>query len=132
VPGEPEAHLISISRIRRVGEAEVSVLRLRGAVRTSTADELERRLGEAGERSPYLLVDLSELEYLSSKGLGMLLDQAGLQERGKGWLRLLTPSPAVAMILGLAGTAPALASFPGEDEALADLPGHDERSGRAA
>jgi anti-anti-sigma factor len=121
VPAEPEAHLISISRIRRAGAAEVSVLRLRGAVRTATALELEQRLAEAGERSPYLVVDLSELDYVTSTGLGHLLAQAGFQERRRGWLRIVSPSAAVAMIFELSGVGETLRIYESEDRALADL-----------
>jgi anti-anti-sigma factor len=121
VPGEPEAHLISISRIRRAGDAEVSVLRLRGAVRTTTAEELEQRLSEAGERSPYLVVDLSELDYVTSTGLGHLLTQAAFQERRHGWLRVVSPSSAVAMIFELSGVGESLQIFGSEERALDDL-----------
>jgi anti-anti-sigma factor len=123
MPPDVEAHLISISRIRLRASAEISCVRFRGAVRQPTEGEFRTRLKEAGRRAVHLTVDLSELEYLSSNGLGMLLDQAGIQERRGGWLRVVAPSPAVAMILSLAGTAGALASFVDENEALDDLPG---------
>ncbi len=116
-----EAHLISISRIHSVSGTEVSIQRFRGAVREGTVDDFRSRLAEAGERSPYLVVDLSELDYVDASGLGHLLDQAAFQGRRGGWLRLVAPSPAVAMILRLSGVAETLPPAADEAEALRDL-----------
>jgi anti-anti-sigma factor len=117
---ETQAHLISISRIHVGHSEDTSILRLRGAVRVSTVEDFEARLAEAGHRSPRLVVNLSELEYLSSTGLGVLLVQARLQEQRGGWLRLVSPSPAVGMILRLTGVAETLPVLAGEAEAFDD------------
>ena len=71
-------------------------------------------------RSHYLVVDLSELKYLNATGLGMLLEQARIQEKRRGWLRIVAPSPAVTMIFQLSGAAKTLAVYPDEALALAD------------
>jgi anti-anti-sigma factor len=117
-----ENHLISMSRIRVHSGTEVSCLRFRGSVRKPSEEMFARRLADAGSRAPYLVVDLSEMEYLCSSGLGILLEQAVLQERQGGWLRLVSPSPTVSMILRLSGAASSLAWFAQETEALDDLP----------
>jgi len=118
---ETDAHLISISRVRVLETEEASILRLRGLVRSSTQEDFRSRLSEAGQRSPFLVVDLSELDYLNSAGLGMLLLQARRQKTRSGWLRVVAPSPAVAMILKLAGVDRELPVHPREEEALSDL-----------
>jgi anti-sigma B factor antagonist len=118
---EPRSHLISISRIRTHGGSEISILALRGAVRSGTAPDFRARLTEAGERSPRLVVDLSGLDYLSSTGIGALMEQARLQKRRGGWLRLVAPSAAVGMILRLAEAQRELPAFPTEADALRDL-----------
>jgi anti-anti-sigma factor len=123
MPPDLDNHLISISRIRVVHDQEVSCVRFRGAVRKLTEASFRDTLREAGRRAPHLLVDLSEVAYLSSSGLGLLLEQAGTQEREEGWLRLVSPSQTVSMILRLSGTAEALAWFAEEDAALDDLRG---------
>ena len=123
MPRNLDGHLISISRIRTRGATEISCVRFRGGVREPTESEFRSRLAEAGRRASYLVVDLSELEYLSSAGLGLLLDQFGVQEGRGGWLRLVAPSSTVSMILDLAGTGATLSSFPSEDDAIRDLPG---------
>ena len=87
-----------------------------------TEEMFRRRLTDAGTRAPHLVVDLSEMEYLCSKGLGILLEQAVLQERQGGWLRLVSPSPTVSMILRLSGAAASLTWFAEENLALDDLP----------
>jgi anti-anti-sigma factor len=114
-------HLISISRLTCVGKVEVSVQRFRGTVREPTLEDFRNRLAEAGERAPYLIVDLSETEYLSSSGLGLILEQARIQETRGGWLRLVSPSPAVSMILRLSGVSETLPFWTDEAEALRDL-----------
>lgn len=118
---DPPSHLISISRIQNAAGREISVLRLRGAVRDTTAVDFRARLTEAGARSPHLVVDLSELEYLNSAGIGMLLGQVRNQERRGGWLRVVSPSSAVSMILKLAGLGESLPVHADLDEAVRDL-----------
>jgi anti-anti-sigma factor len=116
-----EAHLISISRLREVQGIEVSVLRLRGTVREDTEADFRARMLEAGRRSAHCILDLSELDYLSAAGLAVLLEQSRIQERRGGWLRLVAPSPAVAMILKLSGVIATLPLWEDEEKALLDL-----------
>lgn len=68
-----------------------------------------------------MVLDLSELDYINSAGLGILLHQARLQERRHGWLRLVAPEGGVSMILNLAGVASELRLFGDEADALRDL-----------
>ena len=117
-----DGHLISISRIQNREGIDVSWLRLRGMVRGTTASDFQTRLKEAGMRAPFLVVDLAELDYLNSAGLGMLLFQAEAQQRRGGWLRIVAPSSAVAMILRLSGVAETLPLFVDAEGALRDLP----------
>ena len=117
-----EAHLISISRIQSREGTDVSFVRFRGAVRGPTIEDFRARLADAGSRSCFLVVDLSELDYVSSTGLSLLLMQAETQERRGGWLRIMTPSAAVSMILELSGVAKTLPPARSEEEALESIP----------
>ena len=119
---DSRAHLISISRLSVRNGIEVSVQRFRGAVRQATIHDFESRLREGGERSPYYIVDLSELEYIEAAGLGRLLEQSVAQERRGGWLRVVAPSSTVAMIFKLSGVSDSLLVAATEDDALRDLP----------
>jgi len=121
-PGET-AHLISISRLRVHDGTEVSVLRFRGGVAAPTEEDFTRHLAEAGKRSPFLVVDLSEIDAIHSRGMGMLLEQARSQERLGGWLRIVAPSPQVAAILDLSGLARAFVLLESEEAAVRDLGG---------
>ncbi len=115
------AHLISIARLHVENGTEVSILRLRGAVAGCTQAEFRERLGAAAERSPYVVVNLHELEYLSAEGVGILLEQSNLQDRRGGWLRLVDPSRTVSDILMLSGAGGALAPLPSEDDAVREM-----------
>jgi anti-anti-sigma factor len=116
-----EAHLISISRLQHHEGIEISLLRLRGVVRAPTTEEFRARLSEAGTRSPYLVVDLSELGYITSTGLSFLLTQAEVQRRRQGWLRVVSPSPTVSMIFELSGVAKSLPPLASPEEALREF-----------
>lgn len=117
-----ETHLISISRVFKRADVDVSEIRFRGAVRAKTVESFRTFLDQAGARSRYLVVDLSELEYIGSGGIGALLAQAAAQERNQGWLRLIAPSTSVTMILSLAGVLEKLPALDSVDNALKDLP----------
>ncbi len=119
---EDQAHLISISRLVRRHGLTVSVQGFRGSVRTSTVEDFRLRLSQAGDRSPYLIVNLSGLDYIGSTGLGALVAQAKIQERAGGWLRMVQASPSVAMILEVSGISRVLPLLTGEEDALRDLP----------
>ena len=87
---QPEqAHLISISRLFKHRETHVSFLTLRGAGRPTTAHDFRSLLCDAGDRSPYLLLDLSELDYLSSSGLGLLLERGETMDEAIGALEVV-------------------------------------------
>lgn len=123
----PYTHLISISRIQIENGVEISILRLRGAIAPATREDLGARLAEAGARSPFLVVDLSELDGTEG-GEEELLTQARLQERRDGWMRLVAPPdrPAHALRHALGerdDLPPRFRTVDSPEDALADLPG---------
>jgi len=122
VNNEDVRHLVSITHIRDEAGGEVVEVAFRGSVRSHTVDIFRDSLERAGENAPYLLVNLAELEYLSSTGLGVMLQQSRRQEKRNGWMRIVSPSATVTMILGLSGVSDILASAGSPEEALRDLP----------
>jgi anti-anti-sigma factor len=96
----------------------VSVLRLRGGVGRCTQDAFRERLAAAAERSPRVVLDLSELETLDAPGLGILLERARLQSGRGGWLRIVSPSSAVR--LSLEGLGERLPVYADADSAALD------------
>ena len=119
---QPEKHLISIARIRSENDQEISEVGFRGSVRKTTVQDFRDYLEQAGARSPFLMVKLGDLDYLCSSGLGVLLEQSRRQEQRRGWLRIVSPSTTVTMILSLSGVSEILRSVDSEEEALRDLP----------
>jgi len=118
---ENTVHLISISRIRAKKGCEISEITLRGVVRETTEESFRSYLAQAGERSPLLLVNFAELDYINSTGLGILLEQSRSQEQRGGWLRIVSPSQTAAMILNLSGVADVLRVSETVDTVLEDL-----------
>ena len=114
--------LVSITRMLEESGREIAEVGFRGSVRGAEVDGFRDALEAAGDRASYLLVNLEDLEYLCSTGLGTLLAQSRRQEKRGGWLRIVAPSPTVRMILGLSGVSDILVSSDSARAALRDLP----------
>lgn len=106
------------------GPAGVSVLAPVGRLDATRAPELERLLRQPvdlGQR--YLVVDLSQVTYLSSGGLRVLLVIAKeLRERG-GQIVLCCAQPNVARVLRITGFSEIFPSFETREAALRALEG---------
>ena len=59
--------------IRKSREAATLTLELEGRLDTTTAPELDRELGESLDGIKTLILDMKELDYLSSAGLRVIL-----------------------------------------------------------
>ena len=112
---------VSKTRLSEYFETPVCFTGFQGAVREETVFTFREYLEQGGRRSPYLLVDLSGVSYLSSTGLGVLVDQARSQERANGWLRVVDPSPSVQMILNVSGLAGAVSPVASVEAGVRDL-----------
>jgi anti-anti-sigma factor len=87
-------------------EGDLRILALRGRLDTDTAADLEliaQDLTTAGARD--FLIDLSEVGYVSSAGLRVLLALAKQLDNNKGRMRLCGLNPAVAQVFEVAGFA---------------------------
>ena len=113
---------MSITRMLRESDQDIAEVGFRGSVRGAEVDGFRDALEAAGDRAPFLLVNLAELDYLCSTGLGTLLAQSRRQEKRGGWLRIHSPSPTVRMILGLSGVSDILVSSDSARAALRGLP----------
>lgn len=85
-------------------EGDLRILALRGRLDTDTAADLEliaQDLTAAGARD--FLIDLTEVGYVSSAGLRVLLALAKQLEGNKGRLRLCGLNPAVSQVFEVAG-----------------------------
>jgi anti-anti-sigma factor len=117
---EPQ-HLVSITKLTKHYDTQVSSVEFRGVVRDQTVSQFREYLEQAGKRSPFLLVDMSRVSYLSSTGLGMMVAQARFQGNMDGWLRVVSPSPTVSMILNLTGVSESVTPVPSIEAGVLDL-----------
>jgi anti-anti-sigma factor len=102
-PASAPPRLQLVASAPRPGAAGVAVrLRLRGVLDIETADQFRdetRRLLAAG--ATHFLLDLQELEYLDSSGLGALVALHRQVAARAGEVRLQHPQPAIRGILEL-------------------------------
>ena len=79
-----------------------AILALQGRLDTVTAPELTRYIGELPEETEALVLDFSDLEYISSAGLRVLLS-AQTRMAKKGGMRVSHVCPAILEIFEVTG-----------------------------
>lgn len=99
-----------------------SVVGVGGAVDAATAPDLLTSLeGVMGDGASQLVVDLANVEYMSSAGLRTLLG-AVKQARGAGGdLRLAAPQASVKRVLDMSGFTGILKTFDTVEDALGSI-----------
>jgi anti-sigma B factor antagonist len=98
----------------------VSVITVKGRVDSSTADQFEAAVTDelkSGQRN--LVFDLSEVDFLSSAGLRILVMSRKEAQKGGGVVRLAKPSPRVKETLEIAGLDVLFEAYPSREEAIA-------------
>ena len=99
--------------------AEAAVVRLRGSADMGHADALRDRLdGLAQEPAATIVLDLAELEYISSAGLGALLSAHAKLRRHGGRLHLVNPRPFILRLLETTRLTELFVVFGSLEEAL--------------
>ncbi|HEU5479784.1 MAG TPA: STAS domain-containing protein [Candidatus Tumulicola sp.] len=100
---------------------ETLVFRLRGSLDLATSPTLRAALGEAAEKgTKSIVVDLTQLEFLDSTGLGALIGaHRRAAERG-GSVRLIVNDGPIARLLNITGLIRVLAVYHTLDGALND------------
>ncbi len=105
---------IQTSELKRVTLFEVS-----GRIDSTNANELGEALNAAIDTGrTQIVVDLSDVEYMSSAGLRELVTALKKVKRGTGDLRLASPSPRVMEVLELAGLDSIFEIYPNQVEAV--------------
>ena len=107
---------------------QITHLALRGRLDTAGVGEVE--LGFTAHTVPRakpLLLDMSEVTFLASLGLRMLLTVARALDRRGVKMVLLNPQPAVRQVLGLSGFDHLIPVRNDEGTALAFLAGREGR-----
>lgn len=85
-------------------DAEVPVLAVKGEIDVSTAPELRDRLVQANQRGhKTVVVDLSEVTFLDSTALGVLVSGLKRFRSAGGDLRLVVTGRSVSKVLEITG-----------------------------
>ncbi|MHB8681541.1 MAG: STAS domain-containing protein [Acidimicrobiales bacterium] len=98
----------------------VPVLAVRGEVDVSTAPELRERLLALAEQGKSLaVVDLTEVSFVDSTALGVLVSGVKRLRNSGGDLRLVVTQPHISKVFEITGLTEVFAIFPTVDEAVA-------------
>lgn len=82
----------------------VTIVALKGAIDAYSYTKLEEALNKLIEQNVYrLIVDLSQVDYMASHGVGLLIGMLGVVQKNNGNIVLLSPKPAVREVLELLG-----------------------------
>lgn len=86
-------------------EGNIQIIRLSGRMDIEGTGAIEDRLVAHATTEDYarIIIDLSEVAYLASIGLGCIVRTAQAVDRRKGKVALLHPQPIVAKVLGESG-----------------------------
>lgn len=86
---------------------QVSVVKITGRVDSATAPEVSRALQDLMDaRRHRVVLDLQDIEYMSSAGLRVLVAMLKTAKQGGGDLKLAQPARRVREALDLAGLTP--------------------------
>ena len=100
----------------------VTVVAVSGRIDSSSAPELEaelRKLVDADQTQ--IVLDLKNVEYMSSAGLRTMVSTLKAVKRVNGDLRIASPSPRVDEVLRLAGLTSIFSIHPSQEEAVASF-----------
>ena len=104
------------------GLGDAPGLAVHGEVDINTVEALEAAIDDAIRESlGAFIIDLSDLDFIDSSGLHVLLRARGLLSREDRQLALVCPHGPVRRVLELSGLSDQFAIYPSRDEALAAL-----------
>ncbi|MFC1981247.1 STAS domain-containing protein [Chloroflexota bacterium] len=100
-------------------EGAVNVVSLSGRMDTYTANDVEQKLDSlAAVKQVHLVINLRELEYISSVGLRVLLATLKKATKQKGEVRLACLNPSVKDVLDIAGFTQFFKIYDKEEDAI--------------
>lgn len=108
--------------INKTTYRRVTVISVSGRIDSSTADEFDASVAstlEDGQRN--LIFDLSQVDFLSSAGLRILVTTRKEAMKGGGAVRLAQPSDRVKDTLEIAGLDVLFEYFASREEAIASF-----------
>jgi anti-sigma B factor antagonist len=100
-------------------QGAVAVVAVNGRVDSATAPDLESALKKLVEtEKTQIVLDLMDVEYMSSAGLRAMVSTLKTVKRVNGDLRVANPSPRVDEVLRLAGLTSIFSIYRSRDEAV--------------
>ncbi len=110
--------------LKTEGGGETLIFKLRGSLDLATAPTIRAALGEATEKgSQRLIVDLTQLEFLDSTGLGVLIGAHRRAAEHGGSFRLIVTDGPILRLLNITGLIGVFAVF----HSLADAQNDTDR-----
>ncbi|MFP4058206.1 MAG: STAS domain-containing protein [Candidatus Brocadiia bacterium] len=101
---------------------EVAAFRIQGYLDAHTAPRFEEALRQAIDQGQVrLVVDCGQLDYISSAGLGVLIDAYRAVEPKGGELKVAAMPPAIAEIFDILGFSKVIRSYPSVEAAAASF-----------
>jgi anti-sigma B factor antagonist len=119
-PKSSDPNTPAILKVHIESSSGLSTVALAGELDLSTIPRMEVPLLEQLEQRPAVLVDLSELEFIDSSGIGVLI-QAFQGANGTPKGLLIAAGSPVDRIFRIAGISEALPVFTDREHALAEL-----------
>ncbi|HEX9985897.1 MAG TPA: anti-sigma factor antagonist [Thermoanaerobaculia bacterium] len=104
--------------VRKVGD--VTIVDFQGRLAVGVGDTILPRVIDEilDEGNKKILLNLSDMDYIDSNGLGELVQSLKTAKRSNASLRLLKPQDRVAKTLRLTNLLPMFSVYDSEDEAL--------------
>ncbi len=91
--------------INITAQPQATIVAVTGRLDALTSEEFERQCTEALGSAPAMVIDLKELQYISSAGLRAILKLVKLSQAQKRELLLCSLQPAVLEVFKLSGFA---------------------------
>lgn len=107
--------------VTRLDEGDAVVLAPTGEFDISTVDILRAELHEVLEQSTRIVLDLTGTTFLDSLALGSIVSAAKRARDGGGWLRLVSPTPAVRRALRITQIDTVLGLYDTVDQAVSHV-----------
>jgi len=107
--------------VTTVGDGKIQLFGLGGTLDIATSPTLRAALLEAADRANHeIVVDLSQLEFLDSTGLGALIGAHKRAAEHGGSVRLVAHEGQILRLLRITGLLDVFSVYPSVDAALGD------------
>jgi len=117
--------------LRITSHGDVLVYHFQGVIDIATSPSVRETLVQAAnDANPNLVVDLTQVTFLDSTGIGALIGahRRALERAGK--LRLVVPEGQLERLFSLTGLAKVFPTFRDLDDALSDAEGNESGASR--